>query len=319
MSIRGAQKSGQTSFPRHGVSPIILFSFACYTAHVRRLIINADDFGLTYGINRAIVEAHQHGIVTSATLMANSSAFDEACQLAKSQASLSTGCHVVLLDGKPLLDPARLPSLVETKNGNSFRNGVSGFALRALSGRIDSDQVEIETTAQIRKLQSHAIQVSHLDTHKHTHMFGSVLTGILRAARICGVQAIRNPFEVIAANFAYAQRRLWKRYAQVKTLRGLSGSFRRAVVRAGLRTPDGTLGIVATGHLNPDLFRAIAENMPEGTWEFVCHPGYLDDDLRTVNTHLRESRVQELAVLTSGEARTALEKSGIQLISYRDL
>jgi len=286
---------------------------------VRRLIINADDFGLTAGVNRAILEAHEHGVVTSTTLMANSLAFEEAVQLAQSRFSLSTGCHVVLLDGKPLIDPGRLPSLVDGKDGNSFRDGVSGFVLRTLCGRIDPDQVEAETTAQIRKLQSHGIDVSHVDSHKHTHMFPPALQGILRAARTCGVTAIRNPFEVVAANFVRLQRGLWKRYAQVKTLHGLAGYFRKAVAKAGLRTPDGTLGIVATGHLNPDLFREIADNMPEGTWEFVCHPGYLDADLRSFATRLRKSRVEELAVLTSPDTRAALERQGVQLISYRDL
>ena len=294
-------------------------SAPCYTARVRRLIINADDFGLTSGVNRAIVEAHERGVVTSATLMANSLAFAEAVQLAKSHSSLSTGCHVVLLDGNPLLDPARLPTLVDSKDGTAFRNGVAGFALRALCRRLDPDQVEAESIAQIRRLQSQDIQVSHLDSHKHTHMFPAALDGILRAARTCGISAIRNPFEVIAANLARMQRRLWKRYAQVKTLRGLAGYFRRAVAKAGLRTPDGTLGIVATGHLNPDLFGTIADNMPEGTWEFVCHPGYLDDDLRAVPTRLRESRVEELSVLTSPETKSALAKRGVQLISYREL
>jgi len=286
---------------------------------VRRLIINADDFGLTAGVNRAILEAHEHGVVTSTTLMANSLAFEEAVQLAQSRFSLSTGCHVVLLDGKPLIDPGRLPSLVDGKDGNSFRDGVSGFVLRTLCGRIDPDQVEAETTAQIRKLQSHGIDVSHVDSHKHTHMFPPALQGILRAARTCGVTAIRNPFEVVAANFVRLQRGLWKRYAQVETLHGLAGYFRKAVAKAGLRTPDGTLGIVATGHLNPDLFREIADNMPEGTWEFVCHPGYLDADLRSFATRLRKSRVEELAVLTSPDTRAALERQGVQLISYRDL
>jgi hopanoid biosynthesis associated protein HpnK len=286
---------------------------------VRRLIINADDFGLTPGVNRAILEAHEHGVVTSTTLMANSLAFEEAAQLAQSRSSLSTGCHVVLLDGKPLIDPGRLPSLVDGKDGTSFRDGVSGFVLRTLCGRIDPDQVEAETTAQIRKLQSHGIDVSHVDSHKHTHMFPPALQGILRAARTCGVTAIRNPFEVVAANFVRLQRGLWKRYAQVKTLHRLAGYFRKAVAKAGLRTPDGTLGIVATGHLNPDLFREIADNMPEGTWEFVCHPGYLDADLRSIATRLRESRVEELAVLTSPATRATLERQGVQLISYRDL
>ncbi|HST09319.1 MAG TPA: ChbG/HpnK family deacetylase, partial [Terriglobales bacterium] len=209
--------------------------------------------------------------------------------------------------------------LVVATDGQAFRDGVAGFALRALAGRIDSEQVEAETTAQIRKLQANGLNVSHVDTHKHTHMFPAALRGILRAARTCGITAIRNPFEVVAANFARAQRGLWKRYAQVKTLRGLSGTFRRAVAKAGLKTPDGTLGIVATGHLNSGLFRNIADHMPEGTWEFVCHPGYVDADLDTVRTRLRRQREEELAVLTSPEARSALESRGIELISYRHL
>jgi predicted glycoside hydrolase/deacetylase ChbG (UPF0249 family) len=150
-------------------------------------------------------------------------------------------------------------------------------------------------------------------------MFPAALRGILRAARTCGITAIRNPFEVVAANFARAQRGLWKRYAQVKTLRGLAGGFRRAVNKAGLKTPDGTLGIVATGHLNPDLFRNIADHMPEGTWEFVCHPGFVDGDLDRIRTRLRSQREEELAVLTSSDARNALERRGIELISYRQL
>jgi hopanoid biosynthesis associated protein HpnK len=285
---------------------------------VRRLIVNADDFGLTHGVNRAIAEAHHRGIVTSTTLMANAGAFDEAVLLAKSSSRWSVGCHLVLVDGEPLIDPGRLPSLVP-KRSRRFRNGLGVFAVRALSGWLDTDQVEAEATAQIRKLQSHHLDPSHIDSHKHTHMFPSALMGMLRAARTCGVGAIRNPFEVVAANFVRVQQGLWKRRAQVRTLRGLAGGFRKAVARAGLRTPDGTLGIVATGSLDTQLFLAIAEHMPEGTWEFVCHPGYLDDDLRSTPTRLRESRERELAILTSPESREALASRGVELISYRDL
>ncbi len=281
--------------------------------------MNADDFGLTRGVNRAILEARTRGILTSATLMANSLAFDEAVQFAKADAEWSVGCHVVLLDGRPLCEASRVSSLVDSRNGHAFRDGVAGFAMRALAGRVDSEQVEAETIEQIRKLQSHGVTVSHVDTHKHTHMFPAALKGILKAARTCGITAIRNPFEVVAANFARAQRGLWKRYAQVRTLRGLAGGFRRAVAKAGLRTPDGTLGIVATGHLNGNLFQTIADNMPEGNWEFVCHPGYVDAELDGIHTRLRRQREEELAVLTSAEARRALESRDIELISYKQL
>ena len=84
-------------------------------------------------------------------------------------------------------------------------------------------------------------------------------------------------------------------------------------------TPDGTLGVVVTGVLDEKLFRAIAAIIPEGTWEFVCHPGYNDDDLKSANTRLRESRETELQVLTMPEGRQLLSQQGIDLISYRDL
>jgi chitin disaccharide deacetylase len=286
---------------------------------VRRLIVNADDFGLTRGVNRGILEARARGILTSTTLMANSLAFEEAVQFARSDDGWSVGCHVVLLDGRPLCESARVSTLIRTNESHDFRDGIAGFAARALTGRIDPDQVQAEATAQIRKLQANGLAVSHLDSHKHTHMFPAALAGILSAARTCGITAIRNPFEAVAANFARAQRGLWKRYAQVKTLRGLAGGFRRAVAKAGLRTPDGTLGIVATGHLNGNLFQNIADNMPEGTWEFVCHPGYLDSDLDGIRTRLRAQRAEELAVLTSPEAKAALERRGVELISYDQL
>jgi chitin disaccharide deacetylase len=286
---------------------------------VRRLIINADDFGLTHGVNRAIAESHVHGVVTSTTLMANSGAFDEAVQLAKSNKDWSVGCHLVLVDGEPLIDPGRIPTLIAGRDSHKFRDGIGILALRSVAGRVDSDQVEAESVAQIRKLQANGINVSHIDTHKHTHIFPAVLEGILRAARICGVSAVRNPFESFAADFARTRKQLWKRYLQVRFLRRLASPFRKAVQKAGMRTPDGTLGIVVTGHLDRQLFQGIAENIPEGTWEFVCHPGYVDDDLQTITTRLRESRRDELELLTSPEAREVLASRDVELITYRDL
>jgi predicted glycoside hydrolase/deacetylase ChbG (UPF0249 family) len=113
--------------------------------------------------------------------------------------------------------------------------------------------------------------------------------------------------------------RLWTRYAEVKILRHFAGSFRDAVQREGFATPDGTLGIEVTGTLDEKLFQAIATSTPEGTWEFVCHPGYNDAELQAAHTRLRESRETELRVLTLPAARELLSREGIELISYRDL
>jgi len=286
---------------------------------VRRLIVNADDFGFTSGVNRGIVEAHSRGVVTSSTLMANGPAFAEAAQLSRALPDLSIGCHVVLIDGRPVLSAAQLPSLTR---GTAFRNGMTMFAARAIAGGMDSDEIAAEATAQIRKIQAAGIYVSHIDTHKHTHLFPKVLRPLLRAAGTCGVRALRNPFGPrlpLRSGDLLARPGLWSRYVQLRVLGRFAGKFREAVDREGFITPDGTLGIVVTGALDETLFQLIARSIPPGTWEFVCHPGYNDSDLQAAETRLRASRETELRVLTLPAARAVLLQEGIELISYREL
>ncbi|HET7750405.1 MAG TPA: ChbG/HpnK family deacetylase [Terriglobales bacterium] len=290
---------------------------------MRRLIINADDFGLTSGVNRAVLEAHQRGVVTSATLMAGGRAFAEAVRLAQNAPQLNVGCHVVLVDGEPLLPPEQVYTLLARGNQQRrFRAGMGEFAAAALRGRVDAAQVEAEATAQIRKLQAAGLTTSHFDTHKHAHMFPAILRPLLRAARACGVRALRNPFAPVKPlAFAHLLRRpqLWKRYSEVKALRRLLDNFRQAVQEEQMLTTDGTFGIVTTGALDQGLFEAIVGSIPEGTWEFVCHPGYNDAELNTVRTRLRASREQELRVLTSEGAKETLRRYGVELISWTRL
>jgi predicted glycoside hydrolase/deacetylase ChbG (UPF0249 family) len=291
---------------------------------VRRLIINADDLGLTRGVNRAIFETIRDGIVTSTTLMANSAAYQDAVEKAgatKESKRPSVGCHVLLVDGEPLMLAESVPSLLEGKNG-SFRTNLLPFLSLAARGKVHSTEIEAEATAQFKKLQASGIQVSHFDTHKHTHIFPAVYQPLLKAAKACGITAIRNPFAPMRPlAFAHLVRRpkLWKRYSQVRVLRRYEEGFRRAVAEAGMKTPDGSFGIVSTGHLDEKLFAAVMGCLPEGTWEFVCHPGYNDADLDGVQTRLRVSREREREVLTSAAARKILVDQGVELISYLQL
>ena len=290
---------------------------------MRRLIINADDFGLTCGVNRAIVEAHERGVITSATLMANGPAFSEAVAAAKTVPSLAVGCHVVLLDGNPLLLPKEIGSLMRgAGNGSTFRHGLAGFAVQALAGHIEPRQIEAEATAQIRKIQAAGISVSHFDTHKHTHMFPAVLRPLLAAASASGVYAVRNPFPPLSElplAVLLSRVGLWKRHAQLKFLRRFAADFQHAVKETGLFTTDGTIGIAVTGSMDNELFRLIIETLPEGTWEFVCHPGHHDAELEATRTRLKASRLREFEVLTSASAKEVLARNGIELISFRDL
>ena len=296
---------------------------------MRRLIVNADDLGMTTGINRGIIEGCEKGIVTSTTLMATASAFDDAVARARDldqrQPRVSIGCHVVLLDGEPALPPERLSSLLERPANNGvgeLRISLNGFARSALTGKLRPDEIEAEATAQITRIQNAGIKPSHFDCHKHAHIFPAVLKPLLRAAREMGISAVRNPFGLLfPLPFSRMIRnpKLWRRVAELGMLRNFATTFQQEVNRHGLRTPDGSVGVAITGTLDLNSFLDLVEALPEGTWEFVCHPGYNDADLDRVRTRLRQSREQELKVLTSAEARAALKRRSIELISYHDL
>jgi hopanoid biosynthesis associated protein HpnK len=285
---------------------------------VRRLIVNADDFGLTSGVNRAIVEGNRSGIVTSATLMANAKATDAAIDLAKAERDLKTGCHVVLIDGVPLA--ANLSSL--TNGSSRFRNSLKQFALAAVRKEIVAEEIQQEAEAQIRKIQSRGITLTHLDSHKHTHMFPHVLRPLLRAAKACGIRAVRNPFEPLRSwpiGMVLSAPALWLRSAGVMAFQMFAEEFRCALKEQGMVSTDGTVGIAVTGMLDQKRLLRILEALPEGTWELVCHPGYSDSDLQAAGTRLTQSREIELSALRSPETKKALARRQIKLISYADL
>jgi hopanoid biosynthesis associated protein HpnK len=285
---------------------------------VRRLIINADDFGLTSGVNRAIVEGNRSGVLTSATLMANAKASVAATELAKAQPSLKTGCHVVLIDGAPLTSD--LPTLAS--GSSRFRGSLKQFALDAVRKRIAAEEIQRETEAQIRKIQACGITLTHVDSHKHTHMFPQILRPVLRAARACGVRAVRNPFEPLQSwpkSMVISNPGLWSRSAAVLAFQMFASEFRRAIKEEGMLSTDGTVGIAATGMLDQRILLKILKALPEGTWELVCHPGYSDAELQAAGTRLTQSREIELAALLSAETRETVARQKIELISYADL
>src|ERR1700712_746962 len=143
-----------------------------------RLIINADDFGLTPGINRAVAELHQAGVLTSATLMATGPAFDDAVAVAKCLPTLGFECHIVLVDGTPVLPPSQIPTLLGPDR-RTFRPTLGAFVRDLLLGRIDPDEITYESLAQKTKLREAGLQITHIDTHKHTHLFPVVAQALL--------------------------------------------------------------------------------------------------------------------------------------------
>jgi hopanoid biosynthesis associated protein HpnK len=279
---------------------------------VARLIVNADDFGLTAGVNRAIAELHAAGVLTSTSLMARAQASDEAIEIARSIPTLGVGCHVVLVDGEPTLPPRQIPSLVDPRTG-TLHATLTAFLPRLFTGRIRLAEIEAETRAQIEFLQSKGLHLTHIDTHKHTHMFPAVLRHVLRAARACGIRAVRSPFEPSwALRTAFGAP--WMRLAQVSALRWLDPVCRRIIAEEGFSTTDGILAVASTGSLDAVSVRCLLKQLPAGTWELVTHPGYNDGDLARIRTRLRASRDVERQGLV-----VLKEFPAIRLISFADL
>lgn len=277
-----------------------------------RLIVNADDFGLTSGVNRAIVELNAAGVLTSATLMARAGASEEAISLAVATPSLGVGCHIVLADGEPVLPPKEIPTLVDQQTG-CFPAALTTFLSRLFTGRIAAEEIEAEAAAQIAVLRNSGLNPTHIDAHKHTHMFPQVLRPILRAARAAEIRAVRNPFEPAWAVRATAGAG-WARCFEVSLLRKLESRCRRIIAEEGFTTTDGTIAVVGTGILNSAAVRSLLTTMPEGTWELVTHPGYNDADLAKVRTRLRASRDIEREAL-----QAIREFPKMTLINFRSL
>ena len=274
--------------------------------------MNADDFGLTAGVNRAILELHVAGVLTSTSLMARGGAADAAINAALGVPSLGVGCHVVLVDGEPALESSRIPTLVNKKTGR-FRDSINSFLMRLFARRIKAEEIEAEAGAQIALLAARGLRLTHIDTHKHTHMFPWVLRPVLRAARAAGISAVRNPFEPVWAVRATAGAP-WARCAEVSALRRLETACRRVIEEEGFRTTDGTIAVVGTGVLNTETVRSLLKELPEGTWELVTHPGYNDADLDKVRTRLRGSRDVEREALGAVK-----EFPGLELVNFGGL
>jgi predicted glycoside hydrolase/deacetylase ChbG (UPF0249 family) len=279
---------------------------------VRRLILNADDFGLTPGVNRSILELAQAGALTSTTLMATGGAFSEAVAESAVVATLGVGCHVVLADGHCAAAPEAIPTLASPQG--QLRPTLGQFARDLYLGRIASEHIEAEAVAQIQQLQQAGVRVTHVDTHKHTHLFPAVLRPLLRAALRCGIRAIRNPFEPSWA-IAVTPGASTVRRVQIGILNRNRETFTRLVRQAGLATTDGAIGVLATGVLDAPILQRLLTAMPPGTWELVCHPGHEDAALASARTRLRASRAVEHAALLS----TIPDFPGIERISFGHL
>jgi hopanoid biosynthesis associated protein HpnK len=287
---------------------------------VKNLIVNADDLGWTGGVNRGIAEAHRNGIVTSASLLANGGAFEDAVKLARGAAGLGTGVHLNLSDGAPVAGREAVPSLVN--ESGKFADGPEGLLLKIAMHGLEPEEVEKEWEAQIRKVRDAGVGVTHLDGHKHVHMLPGLFEIALRLAKRHGIAAIRVSHEASGLRSALSAGRglrasvVMKQGVQARGLKLLARDAREKAERAGIAVADYFCGIAQTGELTKEGVARLLRNLPEGTTELMCHPGYADEELRSTATRLQGSREKEVEILTDTEIRNLVASQGIRLIDY---
>jgi chitin disaccharide deacetylase len=280
---------------------------------MKSLIVNADDFGLTSGVNRAVIEGHKRGIITSATIMANMTAFDEAVRLAKEHTSLGVGLHFNITQGKPVAAALMLRSLTDTRG--EFL-GSAAFIRSSLTRQMRIEEIVIELRAQIEKVINAGLHLTHIDSHKHSHAFPQVCDALINTIGDYGIFAIRLPRE--QWNFSGGTRsiKIISQSIGALALAQLCGPSRERMRKAKIRTSDVIFGIAQSGLWTKQMMLKIIEHLPEGISELMCHPGYDDEELKIVKTRLRGSRMSELKLLTDPEIIEKVHGSQVRLTSW---
>lgn len=277
----------------------------------RLLVINADDLGFAPGVNRGIVEAHEAGTLSSASMMVNSPAFGEAAALVRERVpTLGVGLHLNLLAGRPL---AVVPTLADPRSGEFYSFGE--LARRAMIGRVSASDVRRECAAQLAALAAEGISITHLDSHRHTHALPGVLPAVLASARAAGVRVVRRPLdEPTTSDPAASAKMLVLHGAWRVAMRGVAADDRVLLSRS-----PNFRGIALQGA--PDVERrllALLDRLPAGATEIMMHPGY-DDAVLAEQDPYRHEREREVAALCSAAVRERISRGDLRLVHFGEL
>jgi chitin disaccharide deacetylase len=276
-----------------------------------KLIVHADDFGLTEAINRGIVKTHTEGIVTSTSIVACGTAFDDAVRLYRSIPSLDVGVHLTIIEERPVLETVTIPTLVT--DGGTFYPHANQFLKRYMINRITIDDVYREFEAQLRKVLDSGIPVSHLDSHQHIHAFPRIFECTVELARAYGIPAVRLPHEKVKRYMLRGVHSV-KRLLQLGVLNLFAGINKKNKVVCA----DHFYGFYCSGDLTGENLRAIINALPpDGTGELVCHPGLEQTDGRY--GHWGYNWMKEVEALTDTATRDLIKEKEISLGSYKDL
>ena len=282
---------------------------------MKQLIVNADDFGLHPLINAGIIKGHQEGFITSTSLMPSAPCWQEAVRLAKENPRLGIGVHLTLVGGvSSVLPKEQVSSLLD--DDGLFLPDYVAFAKRYYSGAVKKAELEAELRAQLERALESGVNITHIDSHQHTHVLPGINSLVLKLSNEYNIIRVRIPKEgyLFTGGFQTGVGRLIGRS-------GLSFCADMAALRAdslGLRHPQHFYGMLAGGHLNAQLIANILRQLPEGVSEIMTHPGLDSAALGKAFSWQYHWREELDAYLDAGN-KALLKELGIEPVSFAAL
>lgn len=282
---------------------------------MKKVIINADDFGLVQGVNEGIIKAHREGILTSTTLMANMPGFDQAVEMAAANPDLGVGAHLNILRGQPVASSQDVESLLS--KDNRFVPSVSRLFRKITLKRIKRDDIEREFRAQLEKILGSGIQISHMDSEKHIHMIRPIFRIVLELAKEYNIHKVR-----FVREYCISLRAGQTVKAFLISLS--AASLRARMTDEGIRSPDRFHGICDSGQVTADKLEVMLRGVKDGVSEIMVHPGFLSQDMIELEKqigpyYINKYREKELNALLDERWPKVIEDLGIQLINFNQL
>ena len=270
----------------------------------RRLIVNADDFGRSASINQAVIRAHREGILTTASLMVNEPACEEAVALARQNPTLGVGLHLTLLCGHSALPPEDIPGLVNAKG--EFSNNPANVGFRYFFQRSLREPLWREIHAQFQKFRATRLPLDHVNGHLHLHLHPTVFHILMADAGQLGIKRLRLTFDPFLLNLRVASGHLAHRALHAAIFHSLSYRARPAMSRLGIRHTDAVFGLLQNARVDETYLTRLLSQLPAGDSELYSHPSL--DEFKN-----------EFDALISPRAREQVNQLGIKLIRYQDL
>jgi len=282
---------------------------------MKKVIINADDFGLIQGVNEGIVKAHQEGILTSATLMANMPGFDQAVEMAGANPELGVGVHLNILRGQPLSPAHKVGSLLSRKL--LFIPSVSKLLHRMVLKRISYDEVEREFRAQVERVQRAGIDPSHIDSEKHIHLIRPLFRIVMKLAKEYKINKVR-----IIQEYCVSSRPGQMFKSMFISLS--STSMKKKMIQEGVRSPARFYGVCDSGRITAAKLQQALERTKEGVTEIMVHPGFITQEMLELENqigpyYINKYREKELNALLDEKLPKLIADLEIQLINFNQL